>query len=72
MSLSSVRSELSSIISELKSIQSGIKSDFQGIGNDVAADRIQDFIDDCERARNALGRVNPSNLSEAHLEKKGR
>jgi hypothetical protein len=72
MSLSSVRSELNSIINELASIQSGLKSEFSGIGSEVAAARIQEFIDDCERAKNALGRVDPSNLSEAHLESKGR
>ncbi len=67
--LNGVKSELSNIISELHSIESGLMSDFQGIGSEVAAARIREFIEECERARRSLTKVDPSNLSEAFLAK---
>ncbi|MCH6268198.1 MULTISPECIES: hypothetical protein [Neobacillus] len=69
--LSSAKAELSSIISELESIEAGLRHDFKGIGSEVAAARIRDFIEECERAKRSLSRVNPSNLSEAFLAKLG-
>lgn len=70
MGLGTIKSELSSIIRELESIKSGLASGFEGIGSERAANKIGDFIDECERAHRALGRVNPSNLAEAFLDKK--
>lgn len=67
--LDGVKAELRNIISELESIESGLRNDFEGIGSEVAAVRIRDFIEDCERARRSLNRVNPSNLSDAVLDK---
>jgi len=72
MGLGSVKSELSSIIGELESIEAGLRNDFEGIGSERAAARIREFIEECERARRALNRVNPSNLSEAFLDKVGK
>lgn len=72
MGLGSVKAELSSIIRELESIEAGLKSDFEGIGSERAANKIADFVNECERAHRALGRVNPSNLAEAFLDKKAK
>jgi len=72
MGLGSIKAELSSIIRELESIESGLRSEFEGIGSERAANCIGDFIDECERARRALSRVNPSILSEAFLETKAK
>ncbi|MGY3715150.1 hypothetical protein ACWE42_06465 [Sutcliffiella cohnii] len=65
--LNSIKSELNSIIRELESIENGLRRDFEGIGSEVVAARIRTFVDECERANRRLNRVNPSNLSEAFL-----
>jgi|GEM_PF-2325605 hypothetical protein len=65
--ISSLSSEMSSIIRELESIEAGLRANFEGIGSEVVSQRIRQFIEDVQRAQSSLNRVNPSNLSEAFL-----
>ncbi|WP_043932158.1 hypothetical protein [Bacillus sp. EB01] len=71
-SLGAMRSELRSIIRELEDIAAGLGGDFEGIGSEVAAAKVRQYADQCERALHSLNNVNPDNVHPDYVKEKAK
>ncbi|OCA87672.1 hypothetical protein A8F94_07400 [Bacillus sp. FJAT-27225] len=71
-SLGAMKSELRSIIRELEDIASGLGHDFEGIGSEVAAAKVRQYADQCERALQSLNNVDPNNVHPDYVKDKAK